>query len=212
MSQQSARHGGALRAIALLGALGLMAGCVTTQPKTALPAQSWQQRLASLQSIRDFNLQGRIAVAHGADGFSAGLRWQQQQDQTAIDLSAPLGFGAAHIQQSNDLLRVTTSKGVVLERDAANDELRETLGFDAPLKSLRFWIVGATDPNFPAEPAFDASQRLLHLQQEGWQIDYAGYMPVNQQFWLPGSLTATREDVKVKIVIHEWQLHGPSGE
>jgi outer membrane lipoprotein LolB len=191
----------------------LLAGCSTMHGRSTAPANPpWAQRLASLQSIRHFNLQGRIAASNGSDGFSAGLRWQQNDDQASIDLSAPLGFGAAHIQQTDELLRVTTNKGVVLDRDAAAQELRENLGFDAPLKSLRFWIVGASDPASPAQDTLDAAQRLTRLQQAGWQIDYGDYQLVNSQIWLPQSLTVTRDMLKVKIVIHEWQLYSILGE
>jgi len=176
------------------------------------PSLPWSQRLAALQGIRQFHLQGRIAISNGTDGFSAGLRWQQNEDQANIDLSAPLGFGAAHIQQTDTLLRVTTNKGVVLDSDAAAQELRASLGFDAPLKSLRFWIVGASDPASRAQQTLDSAQRLTRLQQTGWQIDYGDYQLVNGQTWLPQTLTVTRDPLKVKIVIHEWQLYSILGE
>jgi outer membrane biogenesis lipoprotein LolB len=94
--------------------------------------------VAALRAIGQFDLQGRLAAATDTEGFSAGLRWQQQDDHATIDLSAPLGFGAAHIEQTamHDL-QLTTSKGQVLDSAAAGDELRATLGFEPPLASLQ---------------------------------------------------------------------------
>jgi len=123
-----------------------------------------------------------------------------------------LGFGAAHIQQTDSILRVTTSKGVTLDSDAASEALRATLGFDAPLKSLRYWILGASDPASEAQPTVDASHRLVHLQQAGWQIDYGDYTLVRNREWLPQSLTVTHDTVRVKVVIHDWQLYWILGE
>ena len=149
---------------------------------------------------------------NGTEGFTAGLRWQQNDDQASIDLSAPLGFGAAHIQQTDSILRVTTAKGVTFDSDAASQELRQTLGFDAPLKSLRYWVTGASDPGSEAQTTLDSQQRLTRLEQGGWQVDYGGYMLVDHRTWLPQSLTATRESLKVKVVIHDWQLYSILGE
>jgi len=173
---------------------------------------TWSQRLTALQATRHFDLNGRVAVSNGSDGLSAGIRWQQNDDQSVIDLTAPLGFGAAHIQQTDDLLRVTTSKGVTLDSDAAGEELRTTLGFDPPLKSLRYWILGASDPGSVAQESVDASQRLAHLEQEGWSIDYGDYTRYHNNEWLPQSMTATHEKLRLKLVIHDWQLYRILGE
>jgi outer membrane lipoprotein LolB len=155
--------------------------------------------------MRHFDLSGRFAASNGKDGFSAGLRWQQNDDQSLIDLSAPLGFGAAHIQRTEDRLRVTTSKGVTLDSAAAGDELRATLGFDAPLGSLRYWILGASDPQTSAQESVDPMQRLTHLEQEGWQIDYGDYTRVKDQ-WLPQSLIMVHESLRLKVVVHDWHF------
>lgn len=166
----------------------------------------------ALQELHHFELQGRVAITNGTDGISAGLRWQQNDDQALIDLSAPLGFGAAHIQQTESVLRVTTSKGVTLDSDAATDELRNLLGFEAPLRSLRYWIVGCSDPQNTSEVSLDSQQRLTRLDQEGWRIDYGDYMAVQKKAWLPLSLTVTHETLKLKIVIHDWQLYSLLGD
>jgi len=187
--------------IAALSAL-LCAGCATV-PR-AVPV-SWEQRLPALQAISEFDLDGRVAASDGQQGFSAGLRWRQQNDTATLDLSAPLGFGAAHIEQTGDDLTVTTSKGVVLTQAAASQELAATLGFEPPLHSLRFWILGASDPTFPAQESIDDQQRLTHLEQDGWSVEGADYSRVGQQ-WLPRRLTVTRQALRLKVVVNTWRL------
>jgi outer membrane lipoprotein LolB len=162
--------------------------------------------------LHHYELQGRVAITTGTDGFSAGLRWQQNDDQALIDLSAPLGFGAAHIQQTDAVLRVTTSKGVTLDSDAATAQLRSLLGFDAPLHSLRYWITGASDPMSESQVSVDALQRLERLDQDGWRVDYGDYSLINNRIWLPLGLTVTHEALKLKIVIHDWQLYSLLGD
>jgi outer membrane lipoprotein LolB len=201
----------------ILTALILLPGCASMRGagaggETGPQSMPWTDRLTALRALHHYEVRGRVAVTNGTDGFSAGLRWQQNDDQALVDLSAPLGFGAAHIQQTDNILRVTTSKGVTLDSDAANNELRTLLGFDAPLHSLRYWIIGASDPDSSSEVSLDASQRLVRLDQEGWRIDYGDYTVVQNKEWLPLSLTVTREALKLRIVIHDWQLYSILGD
>jgi outer membrane lipoprotein LolB len=187
-------------------ALLLCAGCATTaRPVAPMPPQSWEQRLTALQAISTFELDGRVAASDGKQGFSAGLRWRQQADSATLDLSAPLGFGAAHIEQGPDGLTVTTSQGVTLTHDAASQQLVATLGFEPPLRSLRYWVLGASDPAFPAQESIDDQQRLSHLEQDGWHVDCEDYALVGQQ-WLPRRVTVTRQVLHLKLAIHTWRL------
>jgi outer membrane lipoprotein LolB len=185
-------------------ALSLCAGCASVPP-TNPPSVPWEQRLPALQAMARFELDGRVAASDGQQGFSAGLRWQQQDDNATLDLSAPLGFGAAHIEQRPDGLTVTTSKGVTLTHAAASEELAATLGFEPPLGSLRYWVLGASDPAFPAQESIDAQQRLTHLEQDGWHVECEDYALVGRQ-WLPRRLTVTRQALRLRLVVNTWRL------
>ena len=198
-----------LRAVLTLAAcsgLLLLHGCATIKPQAPAPAPlDWEQRLPALQAVTAFELDGRLAATNGVDGFSAGLRWRQDHDTATLDLSAPLGFGAAHIEQSADDLKVTSSRGVTLQQAAASEELAATLGFEPPLRSLRYWVLGASDPTFASQETIDDQQRLTHLEQDGWQIDYEQYTAVGGQ-WLPQRLTVTRQSLRLKLVVNSWRL------
>jgi outer membrane lipoprotein LolB len=69
---------------------------------------------------------------------------------------------------------------------------------------LRYWIQGVPDPASPAKEKVDPQQqRLQSLQQDGWQIDYTGYMPgVGPS--LPAKLTLQRAGVRVRLVVDGW--------
>jgi outer membrane lipoprotein LolB len=186
----------------------LCAGCATAPKRSQAPPSvpvSWEQRLPALQAISGFELEGRVAASDGRQGFSAGLHWRQQNDTAAIDLTAPLGFGAAHIEQSADNLSVTTSQGVTLTHAAASEELAATLGFEPPLRSLRYWVLGASDPDFAAQESIDDQQRLTHLEQDGWHVECDDYQLVGQQ-WLPRRLTVTRQALRLKLIVNSWRL------
>jgi outer membrane lipoprotein LolB len=183
----------------------LCAGCATTRPQAPAAAQPWEQRLPALQAISAFELEGRVAASDGKQGFSAGLRWRQRDGQATIDLSAPMGFGAAHIEQGTDALTVTTSQGVTLTQAAASEQLAATLGFEPPFGSLRYWVLGASDPALAAQESIDDQQRLSHLEQDGWKVDCADYALIGQQ-WLPRRVTVTRQVLRLTLVVHTWRL------
>jgi outer membrane lipoprotein LolB len=73
------------------------------------------------------------------------------------------------------------------------------------LSSLRFWILGASDPATGAQESVDSQQRLARLEQDGWQVDYGEYVLVQQQ-WLPRRLSVTRGSLRLRVVVDAWHL------
>ncbi len=196
----------------LLGLLAVaaIAGCRTVPLQHAPAAfRAWDVTRAELQARDHFALKGRVGVAAGKDGFNAALRWTQAGTRSNVSLQGPLGAGGMQITADGDALNIVTSHGDHLDSDAARTELEQRLGFDPPLASLRYWILGVPDPAMPAKEAVDPQQqRLQSLQQEGWQIDYGSYMPAGAGadggIWLPSKLTVQRPGVRVRLVVDGW--------
>jgi outer membrane lipoprotein LolB len=185
-------------------ALVLLAGC-RTAPIPAPGAPPWAARRPQLQSREHFGLKGRVAVAAGEQGFNARLRWAQDGDHAQLALEGPLGAGAVHIDATGSDLNIVTASGTRLTSDAAHAELDARLGFDPPLASLRYWILGVPDPAMPAAEMLDSlGQRLTSLEQDGWRIDYGSYTVVGGE-WLPARVTLERADVRVKLLVDDWQ-------
>lgn len=203
-------HRWARRALLLAAPLVtlLLSDCAThpAAPSAPPPVRSWAQRQPLLQSTANhFTLNGRLAATHATQGVSAGLHWQQQGSDAQLSLSGPLGFGGARVSLSAESIVIRTSDGHELSGDAATTELSRLLGFEPPLQSLRFWVVGVPDPaGSAAVPTLDDQQRLTRLSQDGWSIVYDAYMPVTGQ-WLPRRLTITRQDLRLRLVIDDWQ-------
>ncbi len=200
-----------MRALALAAMCALLLACVSAPapratPGAAPPARSWAQRQALLlQEVDHFSLRGRLAASNGRAAVSAGLRWRQQGTDAELSLSGPLGFGGARVQLAGEQLAITTSDGRQLVGAAADQQLTTLLGFEPPLRSLRYWVLGVNDPLQSAAPSLDNRQRLTQLRQGGWRIDYDEYLPVAGQ-WLPRRLTVSRQDLRLKLVIDAWQL------
>jgi outer membrane lipoprotein LolB len=124
-------------------------------------------------------------------------------------LEGPLGAGGVLITSDGDNLSIINSHGDHLDSDAAHAELVARLGFDPPLSSLRYWILGVPDPAMPSKEGVDPQeQRLQSLEQDGWQIDYGSYMPAGAGSApgasLPAKMTVQRSGVRVRLVVDGW--------
>ncbi len=202
----AAPRDGPLASLVLLAALGLipLAGCVSAPPRALTVLAPWPQRRAQLQSLDPFGLTGRVAVAAGGEGFNAHLDWQQHAGRSLLELSGPLGVGGVQVVASGETLEVETAEGRRLTSEEAHAELAQKLGFDPPLGSLRYWVLGVPDPASPAAETVGANQRLASLQQGGWQIVYSAYTSTGGD-WLPQRMALHRGDVRVRLVVDRWQ-------
>jgi outer membrane lipoprotein LolB len=178
----------------------LLAACATNRPAPA-PAVEWSQRVAELQSLGSWQLDGRAAVAVGTQGWQATLNWQERGASAEVHLSGPFGIGALLLQRGADGLSLD---GAPPSPDVL-DQLQARLGFELPLDHLRYWLIGAPDPSAAFDLKRNAQDRASQLNQDGWSIDYDRYMPVSADV-LPAHLVLSREGVRVRIAIDRWNL------
>lgn len=189
-----------LRGAGLLTACAaLLSACATLPDHAAMPRalpSNWDDRRGELQALTRFDLQGRLAVASGEQGFSAALRWSQRSDRAHLEVDGPLGVGG---------LRVDLERGR-LPDEAVRAELEQRLGFALPLESLRYWMLGVPDPARAAEERRDAdSPTLAALTQDGWTVLYTRYARVaDGDYELPQRIEVTRESVRVRLLIERW--------
>lgn len=192
------------RAVLLVLAALALSACQTV-PVPPAPVMAWAIRRPLLQALNRFRLTGRVAVAVGRRGFNADIRWMQHGTRTRMILSGPFGAGATEVSDDGGRLSVATSGGRHLGNVAARAALERQLGFDPPLNSLRYWILGVPDPARPATVSVDAAQRLSRLEQGGWSVEYRAYRPVGAD-WLPRLLTVRHGDVRLRMVVDAWHL------
>jgi outer membrane lipoprotein LolB len=192
-------------AVAVGAALTALAGCRTV-PVSFPVAPPWEVRRPQLQGREHFGLQGRVAVANGNEGFNASLHWMQDGEQSRLTLEGPFGAGGVQITASGSDLNIVSAHGQPLDAAAAHAELSARLGFDPPLSSLRFWILGVPDPTLPATETLDGTQhRLKALTQSGWRIDYPAYSAFGAES-LPVRMTLQRAALRVRLLVDDWQF------
>src|SRR5450432_1965659 len=118
--------------VLLLGVCSALAACATVRPLP--PAVKWEERVADLQRAGDWQLDGRAAVAVGAQGWQATLNWQQAGESTELHLSGPLGVGALMLKRTPEGLSLNGAP----PSDAVVAQMQERLGFTLPIDQLRF--------------------------------------------------------------------------
>jgi outer membrane lipoprotein LolB len=187
-------------------ALAMLAGCRTVPPPALPDSAPWAQRRPQLQALNHFELKGRVALSAAGNGVNANLRWSQQGTRSQLALEGPLGVGGTQVTANGDQLDIVNSRGEHVTSEAAHAELRSRLGFDLPLTSLRYWILGVPDPATAAEESLQpGAQRLAALTQDGWHVAYGDYTTVSGET-LPARLTLERDTVRVRLLVEDWQL------
>ena len=171
--------------------------CRTLPTGTSIP---WPERRMALQALEHYGFNGQLAAATATEGFSATLNWQQQGAASDAQLRAPLGMGNAHLVFDGEQLQFTARNGSQVEGVAAREAMIGLLGFEPPLGSLRYWLLGVPDPRAPGEEALDAAQRLAQLSQSEWQINYGDYVHEGAP-WLPGLVTLRHAGARLKVHI-----------
>jgi outer membrane lipoprotein LolB len=178
----------------------VLAACVTTRRAPAPAAAGWEQRVADLQRLNAWRLDGRAAVAAGTQGWQASLNWQESGEWAEVHLSGPFGVGSLVLKRTPDGLSLNGAP----PSDAVLAQLQERLGFELPIDHLRFWLLGVPDPSMPFELERNDQDRAAELTQDGWTVDYDRYTPVNGDL-LPARLVLHRAAVRVRIVVDRWE-------
>jgi outer membrane lipoprotein LolB len=157
----------AATALALAGALSVLAGCATTSaPRSTTAVAAYRDNL---------DLAGRIAINYSKDGkkesLSGKFTWKQNATDTNVALISPTGQTVAVISVTPT--SATLKRGGEPTRTAPDlDSLtRQTLGWTLPVSGLRDWLQGhavaADGSRFTASPSSDTV-----VTRDGWKLDY----------------------------------------
>lgn len=187
-------------------ALALLAGCQTiVEPSGPGDRAAWQERLAALETLQDWRLEGRIGVATERRGGSATLAWRQQGETMSLTFSGPFGVSAVRLSGTPNEMRVRDSKGREWVTDSPETALERSLGWPIPLASLRYWVTGRPAPGAPYRLQLSRRGLVVRLEQQGWTVRYEQYVQ-SGGFLLPLRLAASRPGGHVKLIVSQWTL------
>lgn len=192
---------------ALVVLLMVLAGCETLAPRVAgEDREAFAERRDELLGMQHWGLEGRVAIRAGDEGQSATLIWSQEGEFFDIRLHGPFGAGNTHIIGTADELLLETSDGEQLHTRAPEADLYWRLGWTLPLDRMPYWILGLPGPGRLDRLEVDGAGRLQSLRQGAWQLDIPQYLERDDGRVMPRKLTLERDDVRIRLIIDEWQL------
>ena len=159
-------------------------------------------KLASehLYKLESWSFEGRLALTGKNDSWSANINWEHKPNDEKIKLSGPLGQGATVIQLTSDLVTIDRGDGQAQSSIQPEQFINQQLGMFVPVHSLRYWVLGLPEPT----SAF--VETATGFKQAGWFIDYKQMQPVHDHS-MPHKITVTNEQVKLKLIIDQWNLN-----
>jgi outer membrane lipoprotein LolB len=193
-----------MRRLATLVVLAALGGCAM-EPVAPVPLVS-----ADPSAYASWTATGRLALAANGEGGSGSFTWEQHANATTLSLRGPLGAGAMRVTADGEQLSITDDAGRRLDTEQTRALLRERLGADLPWTDLRYWMLGVPAPDGPARVADAAKVPLRVIEQSDWRIGYEAFRPT-QGVSLPVRFTATREGVRLKVTVDEWQVSPVAG-
>lgn len=189
----------------------VLAGCVSQPARPpAVPVDRAQADAADREraQLTQWSLSGRIAVSNGSHGGSGRIDWQQLGERYTVSLSAPVTRQSWRLSGDGAGARLEGVEGGPRQSDNVEAMLRETTGWDIPVRAMADWVrgVGAVSDEFgEARVVYGEGGRPARLEQAGWVIDYTQWQETGQPL-LPARLVATRGQAKVRLIVDQWSL------
>lgn len=186
-----------MKFLAGLLAVLLLAGCATTpSPRSSQPAAA----------LTAWQINGRVSLTRGEEGWHAGLLWQTQADTFYLRISGPLGQGGFQLNGDARGVVLVDAEGQTYAARDADALLADVTGWQLPVTGLRYWIRGLPQPAAgQAQMTRDETGRIRRLEQSGWTINYQRYQLVGDVL-LPAKLQLVHADISVRIIIDQWEL------
>lgn len=160
-----------------------------------------------LRDIEEFRMEGRLALNTGSRGYSGTVSWEQNDDIVDFRFRGPFGFGGFRIHGDLDQLRVKTTSGDEFLLRDPEQEMTERFGWSLPVHSMRYWILGVSDPALPATEVPGANGLLESMEQAGWLVRYDSFAE-SEGLVLPRRFDMERGQVRIRVMTDRWDIPG----
>lgn len=193
------------RALIAMVVVGLLAACSTHPPlRTTADAAlltAQESREVSLQQQPRWGMTARVAIRAGEQGGSGQLRWQQQDGDLQVTLSAPITRQGWRLVRNANGVRLEGLEGGARTGADAESLLFAATGWQLPVDAMAAWLRGARAGG-DAELEFGIDGLPARLREQGWTVDYRewdGGDPAR-----PRRIFAERPGASVRLVIERW--------
>ena len=197
----------------VIAAIIFVSGCAQHPQKIQplINTEDWGKHQAQVLATKDWQAIGKLGVKVPHDGGSASIHWQQYGSEYQIYLNGPMGLGKIIINGKRDEVTLLQGSNPPQHAKTAEELILKNTGWNIPVTQLAYWARGLPAPKAKvAHYTFNEQGLLSELDQAGWIITYSDYQPIadksNLTTVLPGRITAEFKDVRLTVIIREWQL------
>lgn len=188
----------------------VLSGCAHKLPKAPLISEDWPKHQRQVETLKNWQAIGKLGVKVPNDGGSMSLRWQQQPEQFSIDFTGPFGQNILGIAGHANQVTLSEPNKAPITAKTAEELIRRNTGWNIPVTQLAYWVRGLPAPTAKVTGFTPNTQGLIgELEQLGWKVTYGDYLSVNtgaETLAMPGRITAEFKDVRLTLVIREWQM------
>ena len=183
----------------------LLPGCATRGvERPDLRTLNWELHRQQLTALQAWQLNGRIAIRIDREGWSGSLSWQQYERDYQLRVTAPLGQGGFELNGGDGGVTMRTSENQILQAEDAETLLQENMGWKIPVQAFGYWVRGLPQPDAGIDTLrLDEQGRLSHLSQEGWVINYTGYLQ-SGGYQLPRKVLLRNGTIEVRLLVLAW--------
>lgn len=190
--------------ILLLMLLSILSGCTIIESNQSMSQPQSLDRLPE-----NWIINGRISVIKEQENWYAKFIWIQKKQDFQLNFTGPLGETELQISQIAQQVHLKTPSQEHTGHDLEQLLLQAT-GWMLPITSLRSWIQGYPDPELSSTLKYNKEQQISDIFQAGWHIQYPRRVLVEQmsgvKVALPKKIIATKQDIKIKLIITRWDL------
>ena len=181
------------RGLILLGC-ALLAACATQRP-----------RPNAFEHIPDhYAISGRFSVKDiKGSGYSASFGWMHEGAHDQLDITNMLGQTLARVELDAAGVHYFGADGKAKSAEDIAQLTDRELGWQLPAEGLRYWLLGLADPARSAQ--WGSGETGPTLEQDGWHIQFDAAPPA-----APKAIILARPEVRVRILVSEWQLSDPA--
>ncbi|MCY0965988.1 lipoprotein insertase outer membrane protein LolB [Parathalassolituus penaei] len=175
------------------------------QACSVLPSK--EEQSSALGQLQHWQIQGKLSVRNPKDNITGYVTWEQVNDHFDMFISGPFGRGASRLQgddHSASLLLPDWSAPQTA--DSPETLMQEHLGWQFPVRDIRFWVKGQPSPASKHEATYDNYGLTQTLKQHGWEISFSRYQKYGDQ-WLPGLIKMKGFDYQLTLAVNQWTLH-----
>jgi outer membrane lipoprotein LolB len=153
-----------------------------------------------------WDLDGRIGVIHGGEGWHGQLSWVQNNGDFTGKISGPFGSNHAELAKVGEQVELRAPSGKSISGERFRQWQVKVFGSAIPIKALPYWMHGLPYPAIKNTVVKKNQQGAVQeLRQDGWAIGYSRWKTFGDDV-LPGKMSLVKGDVRMKLIVNEYHI------